>query len=409
MHGHMRLALSSNPVVYVLRDPLYRAFFLVPLVVQVGVGAAFPFVSLWAARVLGADPTRIGLLFTVSGLAGVASTVLIGAATDRTGRRVGWLLAIQALAVAAWVGMAFTTSYTGAITLNTLASIGGSTLVFALLGDWLRHRREPRAAEVHSTVRFALALGFLAGPMLGGLLAGRLGFSVLFLATALAMAVGLLSTLRWFHDAPPSEAPLTDAKPRSGSTWPFVLYTLGSVIAFAALPSRFILIPLFVTDRLGATIEMVGLLFTFAVVCELPLFLLVGRLVQRFGAVRLLAAGFGAQVLYFTGLTLATEFWQLIAIEPLFAFTVATTANIGMLYVQDLLPRRTGAAVASSGAAFQLGPVLSAPLLGYLSTELGWSGAFFVSAAFSLLGGSIFLLSARAARTLRAAVPIAQG
>jgi SET family sugar efflux transporter-like MFS transporter len=329
----------------------------------------------------------------------VALTLGLGAGTDRSGRRVGWLLATQALAVASWVGLALTTSYPGAVALNPLAGVGGSALVFALLGDWLRHRREPRAAEVHRTVRFALAVGFLAGPVLGGVLVGRFGFTALFLGTALAMALGMALSMRFFRDAPPAPAPATAAAPVAPRGYgPFALYTAASVVAFAALPSRFVLLPLFMTERLGGTTEMVGALFTFAVVCELPLYLLAGRLHPRTGPVALLLGGFGAQALYFAGVTLATGFWILVAIEPLFAFAVATTSGIGLLYVQELLPRHTGTAVASAGAAFQLGPVLSAPLLGYLSMSLGWSGAFLASAALSVLGAAILVLSARAGR-----------
>jgi SET family sugar efflux transporter-like MFS transporter len=240
----------------------------------------FPFLSLWAAQVLGEDPTRIGLLFTVSGAVGVALTLGISAMTDRTGRRVDWLLGIQALAVAAWIGLALTTSYPAAIALNTLASIGGSALVFALLGDWLRHWGELHAAEVYSTVRFALALGFLAGPELGGMLVGRFGFPVLFLGTALAMAVGMALSFGCLHDAPPARVAngTADAPAPAPGYGPFALYTLASLVAFAALPSRFVLLPLFLTERLGGTTEMVGILFTFAVVCELPLYVLAGRL-----------------------------------------------------------------------------------------------------------------------------------
>jgi hypothetical protein len=40
-------------MIRVVRDPLYRVFFLLPLVVNFGNGAVFPFLSLWAAQVLG--------------------------------------------------------------------------------------------------------------------------------------------------------------------------------------------------------------------------------------------------------------------------------------------------------------------------------------------------------------------
>src|SRR5687768_14879591 len=129
------------------------------LVLGFGSGGAFSFVSLWAAQVLGADAVQVGLIRTVAGLVAVVVGVGIGYASDRSRRRVPWIVGGVAVSAVGWVGVALAREYVLGVAAYTLTSLGGFTLVFALLGDWLRHRRDPNATVVNSNVRLAFSVG----------------------------------------------------------------------------------------------------------------------------------------------------------------------------------------------------------------------------------------------------------
>src|SRR5687767_6813998 len=134
------------------------------LVLGFGSGGAFSFVSLWAAQVLGADAVQVGLIRTVAGLVAVVVGVAIGYASDRSRRRVPWIVGGMAMSALGWVGVAMARDYVLGVAAYTLTGIGNYTVVFALLGDWLRHRRDPDATVVNSNVRLAFAIGWVAGP-----------------------------------------------------------------------------------------------------------------------------------------------------------------------------------------------------------------------------------------------------
>jgi SET family sugar efflux transporter-like MFS transporter len=398
----------------VLADPLYRVFFVMLLVLGFGSGGAFSFVSLWAAQVLGADAVQVGLVRTVAGLIAVVVGVALGYASDRSRRRVPWIVGGMAVSALGWLGVAAARDYVLGVAAYTLTSIGNYTLVFALLGDWLRHRRDPDATIVNSNVRLAFALGWVAGPAAAGLVVGAVGYAPLFLGTAALQATAVVLALR-LRDVPPTPAvvdppPAADgaptARPASGpppsarpertavaALW---LYVAASFLSSAASPSRFVLMPLYLTEALHVSVTLVGLLFTVSVVYELPLFPLVARWAERHGYARVLGAGFAAYAVYFAALALSPGYWPILLLESLFAFVVATTNGVGMLHVQHLAPARAGTAIGLYGAASQLGAVATAPLLGYLATRAGWPAAFTTSALIAVASVGAFLLSLRA-------------
>ena len=388
----------------VLADPLYRVFFVVLLVLGFGSGGAFSFVSLWAAQVLGADAVQVGLIRTVAGLVAVVVGVAIGYASDRSRRRTPWIVGGVAVSALGWLGVALAREYVLGVAAYTLTSLGGFTLVFALLGDWLRHRRDPDATVVNSNVRLAFSVGWVAGPAVAGLVVGSFGYTPLFLGTALLQLAAVVLSLR-LRDVPPpaivvapsdTVTPSKPIRPEQAATTALVLYIGASFLSSAASPSRFVLLPLYLTEVLGITVTLIGLLFTVAVVYELPLFPLVAKWAERHGYARILTAGFAAYAVYFAALALSPTYWPILLLESLFAFVVATTNGVGMLHVQHLAPARAGTAIGLYGAASQLGAVVTAPLLGYLATRAGWPAAFSASAVIALASVAVFLLSLRA-------------
>lgn len=402
------MSLTASPTTVsrlrlILVDPIYRAFFVVLLLYGVAAGCAVPFISIWATEVLQADTVQTGLLRTIAGLAGVVFSLSFGAVSDRTLKRRRWLIGALGVGTIAWLGLAATRQYALGAFLYTLTSLGGYTLIFALLGDWLRYRRPAGVALINNGVRFAFALGWVIGPTLGGMVIEWLGYGALFVTTAIAQGLSVVLAMRGLRDVPAdaftshgvdegtSPSPATVVR----GYGPLLLFTVAMFCVFAAGPGRMILLPLYVTQELGAPVRLVGALFTIGVGCELPLFLLAGRWADQYGSVRLLFAGMLSQVVYFGALAVSHSYWQIAAVEPFFALTMATVNGVGMLYVQTLVPKRAGTAIAFYNVTLLLGPVVAAPLLGYLTDRAGYVDAFVASAILSLLALIAFGVSVR--------------
>ena len=386
-----------------LVDPIYRSFVVVLLLYGIAAGCSVPFISLWATEVLHADTVQTGLLRTIAGLGGVVFSLAFGAVSDRTLKRRRWLVGALGVGTVAWIGLAATRQYALGAFLYMLTSLGGYTLIFALLGDWLRYRQPTGVALLNNGVRFAFALGWVIGPTLGGTVIEWLGYTALFATTAIAQGLSTVLAVRGLRDVPTNEVATTVASEGSSPSpdtvahgyGPLALFTLAMFCVFAAGPGRMVLLPLYVTQELDAPVRLVGTLFTIGVGCELPLFLLVGRLADRYGSVRLLFVGMLAQVIYFGALAVSHSYWQIAAVEPFFSLTMTTVNGVGMLYVQTLVPRRAGTAIAFYNVTLLLGPVVAAPLLAYLAEQAGYVSTFAASGVLSVLALGAFLASLR--------------
>ncbi|HEV2125666.1 MAG TPA: MFS transporter, partial [Chloroflexota bacterium] len=194
-----------------LGDPLYRALF--PVLVAQGVifGGQTPFTPLWAKEVLGADTVGAGVLQAWAALLAVCFGLAYGLRSDRTRRRTRWLLVAFLLGIPARLALPWVTEYWLGVALNAVATMGTFSLVFALLGDWLRYRQEQQSAQIHSTVRLAFALGWQIGAAGAGIVVARFGYGGLFLLTAALQAVTVLCVIWGVRDAPATDdSPTTD-------------------------------------------------------------------------------------------------------------------------------------------------------------------------------------------------------
>jgi multidrug resistance protein len=284
-----------------------NAILMVALVVLVditGFGLILPLLPFWAEK-LGASPFEVGLILTVYALAQFLFTPVLGALSDRFGRRPVILvsLLIEALgfaltALAGTLPLLLAARFVGGLGASNIGSAQ------AVVADVTAPKDRARGMGM---VGAAIGLGFVVGPALGGILAS-FGATVPFWA---ALVVTLANALLALLFLPETRAPSnTHAEPLSpfaffagwkrASQSPaivrLIVVSLLFTLAFTAMEAVF---PLFSQRVFGWNATQNGYIFTYVgVLIVLMQGGLVGRLVKRFGergvqiaGLALLAAG----------------------------------------------------------------------------------------------------------------------
>jgi multidrug resistance protein len=266
-----------------------------------GFGLILPLLPFWAEH-LGANPTEVGLILTFYALAQFIFTPILGALSDRYGRKpiiVGSLL-IEAFSFAL-SGLAG--SLVVLLIARFIGGIGASNIgsAQAVVADVTPPEGRARGMGM---IGAAIGLGFVVGPAIGGLLS-PIGSAVPFMV---AMAVAMVNVLLVIAFLPETHkergAAKTGSSAKKGSgllpsgvgqllrnttITRLIMITLLLTMAFTAMEAVF---ALFSQHTFGWTAKENGYIFTYVgFVVVLMQGGLVGQLVKRFGERALLIVG----------------------------------------------------------------------------------------------------------------------
>jgi multidrug resistance protein len=291
-----------------------NAMLMVALVVLVditGFGLILPLLPFWAER-LGANPLEVGLILSVYALAQFLFTPVLGALSDRFGRRP--VILISLLIEAAGFAL---TAVAGTLPLllaaRFIGGLGASNIgsAQAVVADVTAPKDRARGMGM---IGAAIGVGFVVGPALGGVLAG-FGGTVPFWA---ALVVALVNALLVVFFLPETRGPRvasTQTQQRTQRTqrtqrrsrfalfagWQraiqtpaiarLILVNLLFTLAFTAMEAVF---PLFTQREFGWQATQNGYLFTYVgVIIVVMQGGMVGQLVKRFGERGVQVAGLG--------------------------------------------------------------------------------------------------------------------
>ncbi len=354
------------------------AFFLL-LARGFAFGVSTPFLAIWLSSDLHASPLEVGLLRTAAGVA-ILVTSLPVIATDRTGRRRPWLVAFVLVELGAWLSLAVlvrSIPVALAIALCALGNLATANFVFASLGDWVRNLGIARPNASLNFVRMGFSVGFLAGPAAGAFLMSAGGARAAFIATACATALSFGVTARAFADAPRSSQPEAIEPSEAVDVRAAAGLFVALALSFAADVSvRSTLLPMFFTSSLHGSLTTLGGLFSAVVLLEIPAFVFLGRLADRFGAGRVVLVGMCAQAAAFSVLCAFPSVASVFAAEALRTLGVAATHGTAVVAMQRAMTHRAGLATTLHRIAFSLAPAVAAPLLNVAAERLGWRTAF---------------------------------
>lgn len=359
-----------------------------------------------------------GAMTAIYGVMQFGCAPLLGALSDRYGRRPVLLIAITGLGL----DFLLMTLAPSLWWLMAVRVIGGATAAnFSVASAYVADVTAPEArGKAMGMIGAAFGIGFIIGPVVGGLLAGY-GVRVPFYAAA---ALSLINVAYGFFVLPESlpqdrRAPFSFAKanPFSALEGLVQLRGVGGLVWIYALTmlAQFILHStwvLFTTFRFGWSPTDNGWsLFVVGLVNALMQGVLLGRLIDRLGEGRLIVAGLasGAVALLLYGFV--PRGWMMYAVIGANLLGVIVGPAVQGAVSKNVDPRAQGVSMGSLNAIASVmmvaAPLIGIPLLaavGDLPTDDWRIGApFFASAALQTASLLVALVHFRRAR--RAVVP----
>ena len=354
-----------------------------------GFGILFPFLNVYY-KSIGLNGTQIGLINTLGPLIAIFAGPMWGLLCDRLGK-LRLLLGIVILGSIVFVlGLSMVTTFYTILGVAAAFNLFGCAIQplvdsynLSLLGE---HR------ERYSEQRLWGTFGFLSTSVFSGSLLDRIGLKYVFAGYALCLGI-LFITLLWL---PPTAA-------RMGRTvfkgftrmlrqpvW--IILTAAVVLVMIANNSWVNFLGITVKE-MGAKDSLVGWMWCVGAFSEIPVMLYGTRLLQRWGAKKMMATGFlfyGIRLILYS--VMPVPEWVL-GINMMQGLSFAVYWLGGVNYVSQITPdhlRATGQSMLSS--FYNIAGVTAGPLIGSAFDTLGSSRMYLLAAITAWSGLLIFIL-----------------
>ncbi|MCK0822872.1 sugar efflux transporter SetA [Escherichia coli] len=368
---------------------VYAAFMLVAFMMGVAGALQAPTLSLFLSREVGAQPFWIGLFYTVNAIAGIGVSLWLAKRSDSQGDRRKLIIFCCLMAIGNALLFAFNRHYLTLITCGVLlASLANTAMpqLFALAREYA----DNSAREVvmfSSVMRAQLSLAWVIGPPLAFMLALNYGFTVMF---SIAAGIFTLSLVLIAFMLPsvarvelPSENPLSMQGGWQDSNVRMLF--VASTLMWTCNTMYIIDMPLWISSELGLPDKLAGFLMGTAAGLEIPAMILAGYYVKRYGKRRMMVIAVAAGVLFYTGLIFFNSRMALMTLQLFNAVFIGIVAGIGMLWFQDLMPGRAGAATTLFTNSISTGVILAGVIQGAIAQSWGHFAVYWVIAVISVV------------------------
>ncbi|HAX7240029.1 TPA: sugar efflux transporter SetA [Escherichia coli] len=377
----MTMARSMNGV--------YAAFMLVAFMMGVAGALQAPTLSLFLSREVGAQPFWIGLFYTVNAIAGIGVSLWLAKRSDSQGDRRKLIIFCCLMAIGNALLFAFNRHYLTLITCGVLlASLANTAMpqLFALAREYA----DNSAREVvmfSSVMRAQLSLAWVIGPPLAFMLALNYGFMVMFSIAAGIFTLSLVLIAFMLPSVARVELPSENALSMQGG-WQdsnVRMLFVASTLMWTCNTMYIIDMPLWISSELGLPDKLAGFLMGTAAGLEIPAMILAGYYVKRYGKRRMMVIAVAAGVLFYTGLILFHSRLALMTLQLFNAVFIGIVAGIGMLWFQDLMPGRAGAATTLFTNSISTGVILAGVIQGAIAQSWGHFAVYWVIAVISVI------------------------
>jgi MFS transporter, DHA1 family, tetracycline resistance protein len=382
--------------------------FLTLFVNLVGFGIIIPLLPFYA-QTFGASPLAIGLLFASFSLSQLIASPVLGALSDRWGRRpvlifslLGTVVSFAMLAVAHSLFMLFAARIVDGL------SGGNITTARAYIADITT---EENRAKAFGVLGAAFGLGFIVGPGLGAAFS-HISYTAPIWAAAVITVVATALAFFWL--------PETVHRAHAGGRSPWraivdswqlphlrALFTIDFIYwaAFAVYQTTF---ALFGARRFGFDAAHTGyLLSAFGFLGVLVQGGMVGPVVKVLGERRTLAVGLVCAAIGWGGSALTHSLPVFVAMLVPGAVGIGLcNATLSALISKAAPPREQGRVQGAAGALESLGRTLG-PVWGNGTLQRFGEGTAYGSAAIALVGAAALTIAVQ--QPAKAAIRIAEG
>ena len=368
---------------------VYAAFMLVAFMMGVAGALQAPTLSLFLSREVGAQPFWIGLFYTVNAIAGIGVSLWLAKRSDSQGDRRKLIIFCCLMAIGNALLFAFNRHYLTLITCGVLlASLANTAMpqLFALAREYA----DNSAREVvmfSSVMRAQLSLAWVIGPPLAFMLALNYGFTVMFSIAAGIFTLSLVLIAFMLPSVARVELPSETALSMQGG-WQdsnVRMLFVASTLMWTCNTMYIIDMPLWISSELGLPDKLAGFLMGTAAGLEIPAMILAGYYVKRYGKRRMMVIAVAAGVLFYTGLIFFNSRMALMTLQLFNAVFIGIVAGIGMLWFQDLMPGRAGAATTLFTNSISTGVILAGVIQGAIAQSWGHFAVYWVIAVISVV------------------------
>lgn len=368
---------------------VYAAFMLVAFMMGVAGALQAPTLSLFLSREVGAQPFWIGLFYTVNAIAGIGVSLWLAKRSDSQGDRRKLIIFCCLMAIGNALLFAFNRHYLTLITWGVLlASLANTAMpqLFALAREYA----DNSAREVvmfSSVMRAQLSLAWVIGPPLAFMLALNYGFTVMFSIAAGIFTLSLVLIAFMLPSVARVELPSENALSMQGG-WQdsnVRMLFVASTLMWTCNTMYIIDMPLWISSELGLPDKLAGFLMGTAAGLEIPAMILAGYYVKRYGKRRMMVIAVAAGVLFYTGLIFFHSRMALMTLQLFNAVFIGIVAGIGMLWFQDLMPGRAGAATTLFTNSISTGVILAGVIQGAIAQSWGHFAVYWVIAVISVV------------------------
>jgi SET family sugar efflux transporter-like MFS transporter len=396
------VATTPSAARSVWASPLYRGATVALFLSGLGTSAAAPQITLFLVNDLHVSLTSAGLFYLTNITAPLAG-YLIGARSDRSGKRLGLFRWCALAGFVGWVAMALVDQawmpFVISAVVLAFSGAAGSQL-FAAVHDDLQATASPVADGVVSIVRMALTAGWVVGPVLGSILASAAGPRVMLAVTgscslAQIVPMGFARTRSVRPEAHPASAPEAEAqaerltqRPKIREMLPLLAFTGLYVLVYAGEPIKYGYLPIYLHDDLRLPTAVSGAVIGIQPLIELILMPVAVIVARRIGMMRLMvlgaAFGVGANLCF----ALTGDAAGMFAGQILMGGVWGVFAGLGIIVAQRLLSQ----AVATASAVFMSSTAIASALGGLTGSlgvsVLGLPHVFFAPALYGLIATS---------------------
>ena len=362
----------------------------VAFAVAVGFGVVAPAIPVYA-REFGVGRTAAGAVISAFAFMRLVSALGSGRLVNRIGERLVLAVGIGIVAVSsALAGLAQT--YTQLLVLRGVGGVGSAMFTVSAISLLLRVVDSDQRGRATGLWQSGFLIGAIAGPAIGGPLTDislRAPFFVYAVTLAAAGGIGLIFLGRTHlldvevDDRPPVTVTLPQALRVSGYRAALVT-NLGN--GWALFGVRSSLIPLFVTEGMGASPTWTGVGFFVSAAAQGGLLLWAGGFADRVGR----------RPAMLIGSTVATLSLALVAVTDSLAMYVVAMALFGAgsaflsvapsAVVGDVASGHGGTVIAAFQMSSDLGAVAGPLVAGRLADNYSFGAAFGVTAAVLATG-----------------------
>jgi MFS family permease len=339
------------------------------------------------------ESVRVGILISLYGIVNSALQPLMGALSDHFLRRKLFILAGLSLMAVGTILFIFAGRFVDLLVLRSIQGVGVAMTIpasMALMASSTHRHSRGGSMGVYTTMRM---VGFAAGPLIGGFLHVRYGFTAAFVAGTLFVVAGIIFVQLWIGDAnavAPARAErrrtrIMDRELLSGG----ILSLGAATFVMAAVFTMMSTLEVQFNERLQQTAFAFSVAFSALMVTRLFTQIPVGHLSDRIGRKPLIIAGLLLMAPTTALLGEVTSTFQLTALRLLQGLASAGIAAPSFALAADLSKAGgEGRQMSIVTMGFSMG-IAAGPLIAGILAVVSFELPFLIGGGLSLIAAWI--------------------